>query len=151
VSPEDLEVLTTEHLLCAPLEQALADDEEIRMRGPEARIVDFGASLMSFVVSDFRQLPSRVDQRIGESCLLENPQGAWMDREGVAVLSRPLVRVDDLHTNPILLEEQGSDETDGAGADDENLRIRMTDHRAFSSRASARAMGWTCSPQTRRR
>ena len=53
-----------------------------------------------------------------------------MDREGVAVLGRPLVHVDDLHTDPVLLQEQGRDETDRTGADDEDLRIGVTEHRA---------------------
>ena len=105
------------------------------MRGREARVVDLGAPLPPFVVSDFRQLPSRVDQRIGESCLLENPQRAWMDGESVAVLGRPLVRVDDLHTNPVLLQEKGRDETDRPGTDDEDLRIGVAEHRvSFFSR-----------------
>ena len=46
-----------------------------------------------------------------------------MDRERVAVLGRPLVHVDDLHADPVLLQEQGRDETDRTGADDEDLRI----------------------------
>ena len=33
-----------------------------------------------------------------------------MDCEGVAVLGRPLVHVDDLHTDAVLLQEQGRDE-----------------------------------------
>ena len=82
------------------------------MRGCEARIVDLGAPLPPFVVSHFRQLASRIDQRISESCLFENTQRAWMDCKGVAVLGRPLVHVDDLHTDPVPLQEQGRDETD---------------------------------------
>ena len=84
-----------------------------------------------------------------------------MDREGVAVLGRPLVHVDDLHADPVLLQEQGRDETDRTGADDEDLRIGVTEHRAHAHRArtavprpiqsSLRARWWTRSPQTRRR
>jgi hypothetical protein len=59
-----------------------------------------------------------------------------MDREGVAVLSRPLVRVDDLYTDPVLLQEQGRDETDRTGADDENLRIAVTKHERTPVRAT---------------
>jgi hypothetical protein len=103
VSPEDLELLLAECLLRGPLQQALADDEEIRMLGREGRIVDLGAPLPPFVVGDLRQLPPRANQPFGESCLVENPQRARMDREGVAVLSRSLVRVDDLHTDTLLL------------------------------------------------
>src|SRR5207247_370082 len=62
----------------------------------------------------------------------ENPKRAWMDRERVAVLGRPLVHVDDLHTDPVLLQEQGRDETDRTGADDENLRIGVMKHRGCS-------------------
>ena len=103
------------------------------MLGSEGRIVDLGAPLPPFVVGDLRQLPPRADQPFGESCLVENPERARMDREGVAVLGRPLVHVDDLHTDPVLLQEQGRDETDRTGADDEDLRIGMTEHRASSS------------------
>jgi hypothetical protein len=35
----------------------------------------------------------------------------------------------------VLLQEQGRDETDRTGPDDEDLRIGVTEHRAFSSRA----------------
>jgi hypothetical protein len=38
------------------------------------------------------------------------------------------VRVDDLHTDPLLSQEQGRDETDRTGTDDEYLRIRVTEH-----------------------
>ena len=167
VSPEDLELLPAERLLRGPLQQALADDEEIRMLGSEGRIVDLGAPLPPFVVGDLRQLPPRADQPFGESCLVENPERARMDRERVAVLGRPLVHVDDLHTDPVLLQEQGRDETDRTGADDEDLRIGVTEHRASSSRALSQDCGrsasfstittpipargrWTRSPQTRR-
>jgi hypothetical protein len=61
-----------------------------------------------------------------------------MDRDGVAVLGRPLVHVDDLHTNPVLLQEQSRDETDRTGTDDEDLRIGVAEHRVSSSRANAR-------------
>jgi hypothetical protein len=80
------------------------------------------------------------------------------------VLGRPLVHVDDLHTDSVLLQEQGRDQTDRTGANDEDLRIGKTGHRASSSRAPrkncspeadpvivARAMPWTRSPQTRHR
>ena len=163
VSPEDLELLLAERLLGGPLQQALAEDEEIRMLGSEGRIVDLGAPLPGFVVGDLRQLPPRADQPFGEPCLVENPERARMDREGVAVLGGPLLRIDDLHTDPALLEEQARDEPDRTGADDEDLRIGMTEHRASSSRAPrkncsleadpvivARAMR-TRSPQTRHR
>jgi hypothetical protein len=40
--------------------------------------------------------------------------------------------VDDLHTDPVLLQEQGRDETDRTGADDEDLRIGATKHRGCS-------------------
>jgi hypothetical protein len=60
-----------------------------------------------------------------------------MDRKRVAVLSGPLVRIDDLHTNPVALEEQGRNEANRAGTDDEDLRIGVTEHRA-SSRNCAR-------------
>ncbi len=56
-----------------------------------------------------------------------------MDRERVAVLGRPLVHVDDFHPDPVLLQEQGRNETDRTGADDEHLRIGMTEHRRTSS------------------
>ena len=108
------------------------------MLGSEGRIVDLGAPLPSFVVGDLRQLPPRANQPFGESCLVENPERARMDREGVAVLGRPLVHVDDLHTDPVLLQEQGRDETDRTGADDENLRIGVTKHRACSRAHCAR-------------
>ena len=62
VPPEDLELLLAERLLGGPLQQALAEDEEIRMLGSEGRIVDLGAPLPSFVVGDLRQLPPRADQ-----------------------------------------------------------------------------------------
>ena len=55
-----------------------------------------------------------------------------MDRERVAVLGRPLVRVDDLHPDPVLLQEQRRDETDRTGADDEDFRIWLMKHRACS-------------------
>ncbi len=135
VSPEDRELLLTERLLGGPLQQALSEDEKIRMLGSEARIVDLGAPLPSFVVGDLRQLLARADQSFGESCLVESPERTRMDRQGVAVLGRPLVRVDDLHTDPLLLQEQGRDETDRTGADDENFRIGVTKHRACSPRA----------------
>jgi hypothetical protein len=65
------------------------------------------------------------------------------------------VHVDDLQADAVLLEEQGRDETHRTGADDEDLRIGVTKHRAFlSARTSiivARAMQRTRSPQTRRR
>src|SRR3954451_22644062 len=51
-----------------------------------------------------------------------------MDRERVAVLGCPLVHVDDLHADPVLLQEQGGDETDRTGADDEDLRIALMGH-----------------------
>ena len=70
------------------------------MRGREARVVDLSAPLPPFVVSDLRQLPPCLDQRIGESCFLENPQRAWMYRESVAVLGRPLVHVNDPTRTP---------------------------------------------------
>ena len=111
------------------------------MLGSEGRIVDLGAPLSSFVVGDLRQLPPRADQPFGEPCLVENPERARMDRERVAVLGRPLVHVDDLHTDPVLLQEQGRDETNRTGADDEDLRIGMTKHRACSHAHSARIAG----------
>ena len=132
MSPEDLELLLAERLLGGPLQQALAEDEEIRMLGREGRIVDLGAPLPSFVVCDLRQLPPRADQPFGEPRLVENPERARMDRERVAVLGRPLVHVDDFHTDPVLLQEQRRDETDRTGADDEDLRIGVTKHRASS-------------------
>jgi hypothetical protein len=46
-----------------------------------------------------------------------------MDREGVAVLGRPLMHVHDLHSDPGVLQEQARDETDRTGTDDEDLRI----------------------------
>ena len=58
-----------------------------------------------------------------------------MDRERVAVLGRPLVHVDDFHTEPVLLQEQGRQETDRTGADDKDFRIGVMEHRASSSRA----------------
>jgi hypothetical protein len=58
-----------------------------------------------------------------------------MDRERVAMLGRPLVHVDDFHPDPVLLQEQRSNETNRTGADDENLRIGVTEHPASSSRA----------------
>src|SRR6266511_5767349 len=106
------------------------------MLGGESRIVNLGAPLPSFVIGDLRQLPPRVDQLFGEACLVENPERARMDREGVAVLGRPLVHVDDLHTYPVLLQEQGRDETDRTGTDDEDFRIVVTEHRASSSRTA---------------
>jgi hypothetical protein len=42
------------------------------------------------------------------------------------------VRVDDLDPDPVLLQEQGRDETDRTGADDEDLRMGVTKHRACS-------------------
>jgi hypothetical protein len=48
------------------------------------------------------------------------------------VLGRPLVHVDDLHTDSELLQEQGRDETDRTGTDDEDLGIVVTEHRASS-------------------
>jgi hypothetical protein len=48
------------------------------------------------------------------------------------------VHVDDLHTDPALLQEQGRDETDRTGADDEDLRIGVTKHRACSRAHCAR-------------
>ena len=105
------------------------------MFGSEGGEVDLGAPRRSLVVGDLRQLPARSDQAFGESCLVENPQRARMDCQGVAVLGRPLVLVDDLHADPVLLQEQGRDETDRTGADDENLRIRVTKHQACSPRA----------------
>ena len=105
------------------------------MLGSEGRIVDLGAPLPSFVVGDLRQLPPRGDEPFGESCLVENPERTRMNREGVAVLGRPLVHVDDLHTDAGLLQEQGRDETDWTGTDDEDLRIGVTEHRTSSSRA----------------
>src|SRR6185436_7652397 len=59
-----------------------------------------------------------------------------MDRKRVAVLGRPLVHVDDLRTDPGLLQEQRRDETDRTGTDDEDLRIGVIEHRA-SSRGQA--------------
>ena len=56
-----------------------------------------------------------------------------MDGEGVAVLSGPLVHVDDLHADAVLLQEQGRDETDRTGADDEDFRIGVMGHRASSN------------------
>jgi hypothetical protein len=44
------------------------------------------------------------------------------------VLGRPLVHVDDLHADSVLLQEQRRDETDRPGADDEDLRIGMMEH-----------------------
>jgi hypothetical protein len=52
-----------------------------------------------------------------------------VDRERIAVLVRPLVHVHDLRTDAILFEEQSRDETDRTRADDEDLRIGVTDHR----------------------
>jgi hypothetical protein len=66
-----------------------------------------------------------------------------MNREGVTVLGRPLVHVDDLHTESVPLQEQGRDEADRTGADDEDLRIGMTKHRAASSRAPRK----NCDPE----
>lgn len=87
---------------------------------------------------------------LGEPCLVENPERARMDRERVAVLGRPLVRVDDLHTDPVLLQEQGRNETDRTGADDEDLRIGVTEHRASSSRALRKSgLGGCGFPRTR--
>ena len=57
-----------------------------------------------------------------------------MDREGVTVLRRPMVHVDDRHTSPVLLQEESCDETDWTGSDDQDFRIRLTGHCAFSSR-----------------
>ena len=59
-----------------------------------------------------------------------------MDRERVAVLSRPLVHVDDLHTDPVALQEQGRDETDRTGADNEDLWIGVTEHHCFLPKAA---------------
>jgi hypothetical protein len=56
------------------------------------------------------------------------------------VLGRPLVHVDDLHTNPVLLQEQGCDEADRTGADDEDLRIGVTKHRALSVRSAQKLL-----------
>src|SRR5688572_11629381 len=139
VSPEDLELLPAERLLHGPLQQALADDKEIRMLGPESRIVDLGAPLPSFVVGNLRQLPPRGDELVRQPRFVEHPERPRMDREGVTMLRRPLVHVDDLHTDPVLLEEQGRNETNRTGTDDEDLRIGVTEHRASSSRAFAQA------------
>src|SRR5262249_60741939 len=108
-------------------------------------IVDLGVPVTPFIVRDPRQLASRGDQPFGESGLVEHLQRARMDREGVAVLSRPLVHVDDLHTHPVLLQEQGRNETDGTGADDEDLRIGVMEHPVtysmFASCARMASMG----------
>jgi hypothetical protein len=84
---------------------------------------------------DLRQFPTRADQPFGEPCFVENPERLRMNRERVAVLSRPLVRVDDLHTDSVLLQEQGRNETDRTGADDKDFRIWVMKHRASSLRA----------------
>jgi hypothetical protein len=138
MSPEDLELSPAERLLRGPLQHTLADHEEIRMLGREGRIVDLGAPLSPLVVGDLRQLPPRADQPFGESCLVEYVERAWMDREGVTVLGRPPVHVDDLHTDPVLLQEQGRDETDRTGTNDEDLRIGATEHRLSRARRKER-------------
>jgi hypothetical protein len=50
------------------------------------------------------------------------------------VLGRPLVHVDDLDTDTVLLQEHGRDKTDRTGAYDQDVRIAVTKHRASSSR-----------------
>src|SRR6185295_15590106 len=100
---EDLELLPAERLLRGSLQHALADNEEIRMSGGKRGIVDLGAPLPTLVVGDLRQLPSRGDQLFGESSIVEHAERARMDRERVAVLSRLLVHVDDLHADSVLL------------------------------------------------
>ena len=99
------------------------------MLGSEGRIVNLGAPLPTFVEGDLRQLPPRADQPFGEPGFVENPERARMNRERVAVLGGPLVHVDDLHPEPVLLQEQGRNKADRAGADDEDLRIGMAEHR----------------------
>jgi hypothetical protein len=39
-----------------------------------------------------------------------------------------LLLIDDLHTDPELPQQEGRDETDGTGADDEDLGIGLTKH-----------------------
>src|SRR5262245_12894754 len=125
-----------QRVLDGSLQPALPDDEQIRMLGRENRIVDLGAPFPSLVVRDFRQLAPRGDQPVGERRLPEHPERTWMDRERVAMLCRPLVHVDDFHAAPVLLREERSDEADRTGADDEDLRIGVTKHRACSSAGS---------------
>ena len=129
--PQRIQLLPAERFLRGPLQQALADDEEIRMRGSEGRIVNLGAPLPSFVVGDFRQLPPRADQPFGESCLVENPERARMDREGVAVLVVRW-RMSTISTRTPCCCRNRVATTDRTGADDENLRIGVTKHRASS-------------------
>jgi hypothetical protein len=52
-----------------------------------------------------------------------------MDREGVALLGRSLVHVDDLRTDAVLMQKQGRGETDRTGADNEDLGINVAKHR----------------------
>jgi hypothetical protein len=42
------------------------------------------------------------------------------------------MHVDDFDTDPLALQEQGRDQADRTGADDENLGIGVTKHRACS-------------------
>jgi hypothetical protein len=39
-----------------------------------------------------------------------------------------VVHVDDFNPNPMLLQEQGRDQTDRTSADDENVRVRVMKH-----------------------
>jgi hypothetical protein len=39
------------------------------------------------------------------------------------------VHIDDLHADPVLLQEECGDEADRTGADDEDLRIGVMEHR----------------------
>ena len=148
VCPIHLDLLPTKRSLGGPLKQALADDEEIGMLGIQGRIVDLGAPLPPLVVGDFRQLAPHVDQLFGEPGLIENPERARMDREGVAVLPRPRVRIDDLHAQPLLLQKQGGDQTDRTGTDDEDLRLGVTEHRASSTMLRAKMRTRACGPVT---
>jgi hypothetical protein len=89
----------------------------------KGRIVDLGAPLGPFVEGDLRQRAPGADQAFRDPCLVQHAQRARMDRQGVAVLGRPLVHVDDRHADAVPPEEQGRREADRAGADDEHLRI----------------------------
>jgi hypothetical protein len=130
MSPENLVPLAAKRLLRGLFQQALANDEEIGMLGRERGIVDLGALVPALVVGDLRQLPARADQAFGKSRLVENAQRAPVDRQRVTVLVSPLMHVDDLDTHTVLLQKQRRDETDRTGADDEDLRIGVTEHRA---------------------
>jgi sugar phosphate isomerase/epimerase len=51
-----------------------------------------------------------------------------LDRHGHEISSLAYYP-NNLHADPVALEKQGRDETDGTGTDDENLGIGMTGHR----------------------